>query len=117
MGGVQVNVVQKSGTNQLHGDVFEFLRNSALNARSPFDPSQLPPFRLNQFGGSVGGPIVKNKSFFFVSYEGLRQRLGTTAISFVPSALVRSQVLSTSPQLKPIIDAYPLGHIPVDSHP
>ncbi|HYM09626.1 MAG TPA: TonB-dependent receptor [Bryobacterales bacterium] len=115
MGGAQVNVVTKSGTNQVHGDAFEFLRNSALDTRSPFDPSQLPPFRLNQFGGSIGGPIVKDKSFFFVSYEGLRQRLGTTAISFVPSAAVRSQVVASSPALKPIIDAYPTGNIPVDS--
>lgn len=115
MGGAQVNVVTKSGTNQLHGDVFEFLRNSALDTRSPFDPSQVPPFRLNQFGGSVGGAIKKDKSFFFVSYEALRQRLASTDISYVPSALVRSQVLATSPQLKPIIDAFPLGSIPVDS--
>ncbi|MGH9664039.1 MAG: TonB-dependent receptor domain-containing protein, partial [Bryobacteraceae bacterium] len=114
-GGAQINVVTKSGTNQFHGDVFEFLRNSALDTRSPFDPSQLPPFRLNQFGGSIGGPIVKDKSFFFVSYEGLRQRLGTTAISFVPSASVRSQALAASPSLKPIIDAYPTGNIPVDA--
>ena len=115
MGGAQVNVVTKSGTNQLHGDVFEFLRNDALDTRSPFDPSKVPPFRLNQFGSSVGGAIVKNKSFFFASYEGLRQRLASTAISFVPSASVRSQILAVSPQLKPIIDAYPVGQIPVDS--
>ncbi|HWX54752.1 MAG TPA: TonB-dependent receptor [Verrucomicrobiae bacterium] len=115
MGGAQINVVTKSGTNQFHGDVFEFLRNSALDTRSPFDPSNVPPFRLNQFGGSVGGAIVKDKSFFFVSYEGLRQRLSTTNTSFVPSAAVRSQVLATSPQLKPIIDAYPVGQSPVDS--
>jgi hypothetical protein len=115
LGGAQVNVVTKSGTNRLHGDVFEFLRNDALDTRSPFDPSKLPPFRLNQFGGSVGGPVVKDKSFFFLSYEGLRQRLGTTAISFVPSPSVRSQVVATSPQLKPIIDVYPLGSIPIDA--
>jgi len=115
MGGAQVNVVTKSGTNQLHGDVFEFFRNSALDTRSPFDPSNVPPFRLNQFGGSVGGAIKKDKSFFFVSYEGLEQRLSSTAISFVPSAAVRSQAVATSPQLKPIIDAYPVGQIPIDS--
>ena len=115
MGGAQVNVVTKSGTNQLHGDVFEFFRNSALDTRSPFDPSNVPPFRLNQFGGSVGGAIKKDKSFFFVSYEGLEQRLSSTAISFVPSGAVRSQAVATSPQLKPIIDAYPVGQIPIDS--
>lgn len=115
MGGAQVNVVTKSGTNELHGDVFEFLRNDVLDTRSPFDPSKVPPFRLNQFGGSAGGAIVKNKSFFFASYEGLRQRLASTAISFVPSAAVRSQILAVSPQLKTIIDAYPVGQVPVDS--
>ena len=115
MGGAQVNVVTKSGTNQVHGDAFEFLRNSALDTRTPFDPSNVPPFRLNQFGGSIGGPIVKDKTFYFVSYEGLRQRLDTTNISFVPSALVRSQVVAASPALSPIINAYPTGHIPVDA--
>jgi Carboxypeptidase regulatory-like domain/TonB dependent receptor-like, beta-barrel len=114
MGGAQINVVTKSGTNQIHGDVFEYLRNDALDTRSPFDPSSLPPFRLNQFGGSVGGPVVKDNSFFFASYEGLRQRLSTTAISFVPSSSVRSQVVATSPALKPLIDAYPVGQIPID---
>lgn len=66
-GGGQINVVSKTGTNQFHGGLFEFLRNDKLNARSPFDPSNLPPFRLNQFGASFGGPIVKNRTFFFAN--------------------------------------------------
>ena len=67
-----------SGTNAFHGSVFEFFRNDVFDARQPIDnlnPVQ-PPFRLNQFGGTFGGPITKDKTFFFVSYEGYRQRLG-----------------------------------------
>lgn len=72
-GGV-VNATTKSGTNQLHGSAYEFLRNSALDAANYFDV-QKPPFRRNQFGASVGGPIKKDKLFFFANYEGLRQDL------------------------------------------
>lgn len=110
--GGQVDIVSKSGTNDLHGSAFEFLRNDKLDARSPFDPSTLPPFRLNQFGGSIGGAIVKNKAFFFVNYEGLRQSLGQTLIGFVPSNAFRAQVLSTSPSLAPILNSYPAGTSP-----
>jgi len=75
--GVVVNAVTKSGTNGFHGSAYEFLRNSALDARNFFDPCCGPPeFRRNQFGGSIGGPIKKDKAFFFVNYEGLRQLLG-----------------------------------------
>lgn len=113
-GGAQINVVSKAGTNNFHGSLYEFLRNDKLDARSPFDPSQIPPFRLNQFGAELGGPVVKNKAFFFVNYEGLRQSLGQTLIGFVPNAAFRNQVLQTSPVLKPLIDAYPTGQIPVN---
>ncbi|HEV8260155.1 MAG TPA: TonB-dependent receptor, partial [Burkholderiales bacterium] len=108
-GGAEINVVSKSGTNQFHGSAFEFLRNDKLNARSPFDPSQLPAFHLNQFGANVGGPIARNKTFFFANYEGLRQRLGQTLTGTVPSASLRSQVVAASPALKLLIDAYPAG--------
>ena len=70
-GGGQVNAVSKSGTNTFHGGVFEYLRNDVFDARSPFDPAQIPPFRMNQFGGSVGGPIRKNRTFFFMTYEAI----------------------------------------------
>src|SRR5438128_8781123 len=85
--GSQVMVVTKSGTNTLHGSLFEYFRNSALDARNFFDyktPAsnrRLPAFTRNQFGGSVGGPIKKDKTFFFGVYEGLRQRFGVTTIS------------------------------------
>src|SRR5437764_10842088 len=118
-GGAQVSAVSKSGTNQLHGAAYEFLRNSAMDARSPFDldpatgaPAQVPPFRMNQFGASVGGPIVKNRTFFFVNYEGIRQSLTNTQIAFVPNAAYRAQVLATSPALKPLLDGWPTGQTP-----
>ncbi|MCU1262944.1 MAG: hypothetical protein JWO80_5829, partial [Bryobacterales bacterium] len=72
--GGQVEIVSKGGTNQFHGSLFEYLRNSALDSRSPFDKATVPPFRMNQFGGTAGGPIVKDRTFFFASYEGLIQR-------------------------------------------
>jgi len=107
-GGAQVNVVSKSGTNDWHGSGFYAVLNDALDSRSPFDGSSLPPFTLNQSGASIGGPVVKNKAFFFANFEDLHQSLGQTFINFVPNAAFRSQVLATSPILKPIIDAYPL---------
>ena len=114
-GGAQINVVSKSGTNTFHGSDFYAVRNDALDSRSPFDGSTLPPFTLNQFGASLGGPIVKDKAFFYANYEGLRQSLGQTFINFVPNAAFRAMVLAKSPSLKPIIDAYPIGQIPIDS--
>ena len=82
--GGQVSVVTQSGTNALHGSLFEFLRNSALDSRSTFDQGPAPPFRRNQFGGSLGGPLKKDKLFLFGNYEGYRQSLATTSVSTVP---------------------------------
>src|SRR5580704_4177139 len=65
----QVEIVSKGGTNQFHGSLFEYLRNSAVDARSPFDGKKLPPFRMNQFGASAGGPVFKDRTFLFASYE------------------------------------------------
>ena len=109
--GGQVEVISKSGTNQYHGSAFEYLRNDALNTRGPFDGSTLPPLRLNQFGGSVGGSVIKNRTFFFAAYEGLRQRVGTTLIGSVPSDSFRAAVLAKSPALAPILAAYPVGNV------
>jgi hypothetical protein len=86
-GGV-VSAVGRSGTNQLHGSAFEFLRNSALDARNFFD-GPIPAFRRNQFGASAGGPIRKDKTFIFGAYEGVRQSLGTSIVDNVPSDAVR----------------------------
>lgn len=114
-GGGQIEIVSKSGSNSNHGSVYEYFRNDKLDARSPFDPSVLPPLRLNQFGASFGGAIIKNKAFFFANYEGLRQSIGQTLIGFVPSAAFRASASAQSPQIAPLINAYPQGTIPVSS--
>jgi hypothetical protein len=87
--GAQVSVVTQSGTNSLHGSVFEFLRNNVLDARNFFDQNSAPPFRRNQFGGSLGGPIKKDKLFVFGNYEGFRQSLALSNVSVVPDAQAR----------------------------
>jgi hypothetical protein len=92
-GGV-VNAISRSGTNQFHGSGYEFLRNSALDAPGYFDSGVAPPFRRNQFGASAGGPIRKDRTFVFGDYEGIRQSLGTTTISGVPSANARLGILA-----------------------
>lgn len=86
-GGAVINATIKSGTNGFHGTLFEFLRNSAMDARGFFEPPDQPkaPFKQNQFGGTFGGPIKKNKLFFFVDYQGTRVSAATTAISTVPT--------------------------------
>lgn len=87
--GGQINVIGKSGGNQFKGSLFYYVRNDAFDARNFFDGVEKSPLRLNQFGGSFGGPIVKNKVFFFGSYEGLRQRAGFNIIESAPSNFVR----------------------------
>jgi hypothetical protein len=95
-GGV-VNAITRSGTNQFHGSGYEFIRNNHLDARNFFDdPTQpTPPFKRNQFGGAIGGPIIKNRTFFFADYEGIRQSKGITTVAFVPSQNARQGILST----------------------
>jgi len=94
-GGV-VNAITRSGTGAFHGSAYEFLRNSALDARNFFDGSQIPPFKRNQFGGSIGGPIIKERTFFFFDYEGIRQSKGLTQVTTVPSLLARNGFLQGS---------------------
>ena len=106
--GGQLEAITKSGSNAFHGSAFEYLRNDVFDARSPFDPPTIPPFRLNQFGATLGGPVFKNKTFFFISYEGYRQGLGESLVGDVPTQALRDQVTSTSPVLAPFINAYPL---------
>jgi len=108
--GGQVEVISKTGTNAFHGSVFEFIRNDKISTRGPFDPSAILPLRLNQYGSSFGGPIVKNRTFFFLAYEGLRQRVSNTLIGNVPSDSFRAAVLAQSPALAPIIKAFPIGN-------
>ncbi|MGD0470722.1 MAG: TonB-dependent receptor [Terriglobales bacterium] len=83
--GAVVNIVTKSGSNKLHGELFEYFRNDALDARNYFDNvPQRAPFHNNQFGGALGGPIIKNKTFFFTDYEGQREAVGTVTLACVP---------------------------------
>jgi len=115
-GGV-VNAITRSGTNKIHGSAFWFLRDEGLDARNYFDRT-IPPFHRNQFGGSVGGPIQKDKTFFFVNYEGLREDLGTTNINKVPSQDARNGLLhnadgttttiTVDPLVAPFLPLYPL---------
>jgi hypothetical protein len=86
-GGAIVNIVTKSGTNGFHGDFFEYFRNDTLDARNYFDTTSSPkaPFHNNQFGGSLGGPIVKDKTFFYVDYEGQRESVGVVSLACVPT--------------------------------
>jgi hypothetical protein len=92
-GGV-INAVTRGGKNAIHGTVYEFLRNSALDARNFFDGPVIPSFRRNQFGASAGMPIRKDRTFVFGDYEGLRQSLGVTTVDTVPSPAARQGQLS-----------------------
>src|ERR1700694_863292 len=95
-GGV-INAITRSGTNEFHGSVYEFIRNSALDASNFFDITK-PPFKRNQFGATAGGPILKDRTFIFGNYEGLRQSLGVTQSSTVPTATARAGQLAVSNQ-------------------
>jgi len=130
--GSQVMLVTKGGTNTLHGSLFEYFRNSALDARNFFDYKtvasnrRLPPFARNQFGGSVGGPIKKDKTFFFGVYEGLRQHLGVTTVGFtIPAAChvttnnpcitqptADNPSRDVAPVVRPLLDLYPVPNLP-----
>jgi hypothetical protein len=91
--GAQVIIVTQSGSNTLHGSIFEFLRNSALDARNFFDQGSVPPFRRNQFGGAAGGPLKKDRLFLFGNYEGFRQALAISNVSVVPDQQARQGIL------------------------
>lgn len=93
-GGV-VNAISRSGTNSFHGSAYEFMRNDKLDAANFFEAGQRSPFRRNQFGGAIGGPIIKNKTFFFADYEGIRQSKGIANLDSVPSPDARNGILST----------------------
>src|SRR5947207_9228742 len=94
--GAQVSIVTAGGTNQLHGSAYEFLRNSALDARNYFDQGAIPQFQRNVFGGSLGGPIVKGKTFLFGNYEGFRQHLALSGVTLVPDNNARAGLLPCS---------------------
>jgi hypothetical protein len=105
MGGV-INIATKSGTNVLHGSGFEFFRNSRMDAPNFFDVGGPPPFTRHQYGGAVGGPVVRNKIFFFGGVERLQEDLGTTVITAVPTAAARAGAVN--PAVRPYLDLYPV---------
>jgi hypothetical protein len=98
--GAVVNIVTKSGTNALHGELFEYFRNNALDARNWFNTTdqKRAPFHNNQFGGALGGPIVKDKTFFFMDYEGQRETVGTVTLACVPDpAQIAADITANGP--------------------
>ena len=121
--GSVVNIVTRSGTNQLHGSAFEFLRNSALDARNYFNTeSRKTVFQNNQFGGSLGGPIVRDKTFFFGAYEGQRENVGSDFLLGVPTptqiaeaqtlALDTGPITAINPALTKVLGFYPVSNSP-----
>ncbi|MBI4483253.1 MAG: TonB-dependent receptor [Acidobacteria bacterium] len=117
-GGLIVSAVSKSGTNEFHGSAFEFHRNDNLDARNFFDPGPPPEFKRNQFGFNAGGPIVRERTFVFGSYEGLSEALGFTTISTVPSLVARQgrlpdparpgQFVQIDPRIQPFLALFPV---------
>lgn len=124
--GGQINAISKSGTNKLHGSAYLFHRNDNLDARNFFDrqPVGKPEFKRNQFGGSVGGPIESDRTFYFFAYESLIDRLGKTVSAVVPDFNSRSGILPNpanpsqpiqviiNPSVRPYLDQYPLPNGP-----
>ncbi len=116
--GGQVIVTTKSGTNQVHGTVYDFLRNQVMDARNYFSPAgPLPSFKRNQFGATAGGPIIRNKTFFFFSYEGLRLGQQVSAVTTVPTVAMKAGDFSSILAVKRITDpttgaAFPGNIIP-----
>ncbi len=102
--GAQVLMVTRSGTNQWHGGIYEFLRNNILDARNFFDRGPAPAFQRNQFGSSSGGPLQKDKTFLFANYEGFRQHLHQTSAAFVPDAASRA---AAAPDVQPLLNLWP----------
>ena len=116
--GGQINAVSKSGTNSFHGSLYEFHRNDNLDTRNFFDGSEKPEFKRNQFGGSFGGPVKQDRTFFFLGYESLRENLGQTIRTVVPDADARNGVLPTggnvtvADAIKPYLNEFPLENGP-----
>src|SRR5205814_3292641 len=105
--GAQVSIVTASGTNQLHGVLYEFMRNSALDARNFFDHGDIPEYQRNNFGASLGGPLRRDKIFVFGNYEGLRQNLGLSNLSLVPDDVSRA---SAVPSVQPLLALWPVAN-------
>ena len=122
--GGQINAISKSGSNEFHGSLYEFHRNDNFDARNFFDPERKPEFKRNQFGTSIGGPLRRDKSFFFFGYEALREQLGRTISTFVPDLNARNGILPDPnnpgrtinvmihPAVRPFLDEFPLPNGP-----
>jgi outer membrane receptor protein involved in Fe transport len=112
--GAVVNIVTKSGTNNYHGELFEYFRNNALDARNYFNlaSQQRAPFHNNQFGGSFGGPIIKDKTFFYLNYEGQRESVGTVTLDCVPEGTGPGGSLSPNDASNPVIQQLLATHNP-----
>jgi hypothetical protein len=106
--GAQVSIITASGNNELHGSVYEFFRNSVLDARNYFDQAQIPPFQRNDFGVALGGPLRRDKFFAFGNYEGYRQHLGLSDVTFVPDDAVRAAAV---PSVQPLLALWPRGTV------
>jgi len=104
--GAQVSIITASGSNLVHGSVYEFLRNSALDARNYFDQAKIPSFQRNDFGAAAGGPIRRDKLFAFANYEGYRQNLGLSDVTFVPDASARAATVAS---VQPLLALWPVG--------
>jgi hypothetical protein len=109
--GGQVELVSKTGSNQFHGSLYEFFRNNVFDSRQ-FNASAVSPFRLNNFGSSLGGSIIRNRLFFFTNYEGYRQVFYQQSSGLTPTDAYRARVLQKSPALAPIVKAFPEGSVP-----
>jgi hypothetical protein len=107
--GAQISIITASGGNKVHGSVYEFLRNSALDARNYFDQAKIPEFQRNNFGAALGGPIRHDKLFGFSNYEGYRQHLGLSAVSFVPDNTSRA---AASAIVRPLLALWPIANGP-----
>ncbi|MGA3205452.1 MAG: TonB-dependent receptor, partial [Bryobacteraceae bacterium] len=115
--GAQISIVTAAGTNFLHGSVYEFLRNSDLDARNFFDQGHIPQFQRNNFGGALGGPIQKNRTFVFGNYEGYRQHLGLSDVTLVPDdnarlGIVGSAKVGITPAAQALLTLWPAQNGP-----
>jgi hypothetical protein len=120
--GAQISIVTTSGTNKLHGSAFEFLRNSAVDARNYFDQASIPEFQRNQFGGSLGGPLRPDKLFLFGNYEGFRQNWGLSDVTLVPDTQARAgyvpnaagveQHIGVNSSVAPLLNLWPAPNGP-----
>src|SRR5687767_7163940 len=117
--GGQVNMITRSGTNQFHGSLVENFQHDAFSSRDPFLPptTSKPEIRFNQFGGSLGGPILQNRLLFFTTYEGYRENSGVTRQANTPTQATRDRILAALPfpETRMVLDLLPLPNVPINA--